>query len=52
MLPYFFAWRDTKQFPDGRALYFQPVILIEAMNILNNIYGKIEIDRMQMNNRK
>jgi hypothetical protein len=52
MLPYFFAWRDTKTYPDGQALYFQPVKLIEAINILNSIYGKIEIDRMQMNNRK
>ncbi len=47
ILPYFFAWKNGNEFPDGRARLDQPVTLLQAFNILNAICNKLDSEAME-----
>lgn len=48
LLPFFFFYRETKRFPDDRAILEQPVKLLEAFNLMGAVGTKRETELMKV----
>ena len=47
LLPYYFDWKRTNQWPDGRAYMYQPIKLITFFDILDWFFEKHESIRKE-----
>jgi hypothetical protein len=44
LLPFFYAWRGSeyKVYGDGQGMYFQPIIMLDAFNLIDLVCNRIE----------
>jgi hypothetical protein len=52
LLPYFQQYMDRGFFPDGRGMLYQPIVLINALELFVSIFRRYEKDDFEKRMKK